>query len=299
VNPYAVSIGAAVLFGLGTALQHRSARAIPTSSVGPVRLLGRLMRDRTWLLGRVIDTAAVLGQAIALRTASLVAVQSIMACGVLVAVTASAALDRRFPARRTLVGSGIVVLGAVLISRLSLHRSGLDQPSFMRWLLVVAALAATLAVVPVARVARRRRTRRDRAVIAPSVLFGAGAGACFALGSAFLRTSSITLRDHGAHFTTGLALAGFVAMGLVGNVLAQRGFQHGAIGLGISALTATEPVAAFVAGVVLFDERPANGVALLAGGVALALVVLGIVTIGRGEASTAFGAVVPAPIGVA
>jgi hypothetical protein len=33
--------------------------------------------------------------------------------------------------------------------------------------------------------------------------------------------------------------------------------------------------------------------------VALALVVLGIVTIGRGEASTAFGAVVPAPIGVA
>ena len=107
MSTYLLAVGAAILFGVASALQHRAARAVPIAGTGPIRLMLGLLRDRLWLIGRTADTGAVVLQALALRLASLVVIQSIVACGVIAAIGASSALDKRMPRRNEVVGSAI------------------------------------------------------------------------------------------------------------------------------------------------------------------------------------------------
>src|SRR5689334_22073062 len=77
MSKYFLAIGAAICFGIASALQHRAARSVPVAGISPIRLLLRLFRNRLWVIGRAADTAAVVLQALALRLGSLVAIQSI------------------------------------------------------------------------------------------------------------------------------------------------------------------------------------------------------------------------------
>ena len=276
MNAYLPAIGAAVLFGIATAMQHRAAHAVPIQGIGTVRLILHLLRNRMWLVGRVADTVAVVLQAVALRSGSLVAVQSIVACGMVAALACSAALGRRIPRRTEVLGSLIVVLGAVLVGRVARANESGQFPRAWRWVVLAALAAAVVATVRVL-----GTSARSRSFPHPSAVLGAGAGACFAAASAFLKLGSLGVGHGVLRPATLVGVAGFAIAGFVGNVLAQRSFHLGAIAVGLPALVAAEPITALVLGAVLFHERVArngNGVAGLAG---LVVLVVGVWLLGR------------------
>lgn len=276
MSPYLPAAGAALLFGLATAMQHRAARSVPVAGVGAVRLTLRLLRNRLWLAGRVADLSAVLLQAVALHSGALVEVQGIVACGVVAALVASAALDRRMPRGVELLGSLVVVVGAVLVGNVTHanHTSGL--PPGARWVAfaaVVVAAAGALVLLG--------RGRIGRALFHPSAVLGAGAGACFAAGSAFLKITSLGVGDGVVRVGTVVGVAGFVTTAAVGNVLAQRSFHLGELAQGLPALVAAEPVAALVIGTALFHERVARSGRGIAGLAGLAILAFGVWALGR------------------
>ncbi len=273
MSGYIFASAAALCFGVASAVQHRAAHAIPVAGVGPVRLVARLIRDRRWLAGRVLDTVAVVLQALALRSGSLVVVQCIVACGIVAAIGTSAAMNRRTPHRRELLGSSIVVLGVVMVSGLTKATHAHGDPSSVQWAQIgVLALGIAafgwLALHP---------TVRWSTPVRQSLLLGVLAGACFALGSGFLKLASLALRHPGQRQIAVIAIVAFAMLGFVGNVAAQRSFQIGEISHGLPAIVATEPIVALVAGSIMFHERVAHAQRGAVGVVGLVVVIVGVI----------------------
>ena len=86
----ALALAAAFLFALSAFLQQRAARMIigaDTASLrdasGVKRLLGRLVRNRSWLTGWLTNLGGVGTQAAALKVGSVAAVQPMMAAQLL------------------------------------------------------------------------------------------------------------------------------------------------------------------------------------------------------------------------
>lgn len=281
MNPYIPAAGAAVLFGLSTAVQHRAARQVPLHDVGPVRLTLRLLRNPVWVVARVADLGAVFLQAVALRSGALVAVQGVVACGIVAALISSAVLEHRAPRRGEVLGAGLVVAGAIMVGRLT-HATGSDGvPSVARWVALGSVVAGVLVVCAALR-AGPLRTRGPH----PSIVLGASAGSCFAMGSGFLKVASLGLDGGSVHPAGVLGVVGFVVMAGVGNVFAQRCFQRGALSQGLPALVGAEPTAAFVIGMVLFHERVRRSPSGVLGLVGLVVIALGVRWLGRqGEAT--------------
>src|ERR1700722_2803368 len=113
-NPLAVilALGAASLYGLGNALEHRVVTETETGSALDVGLLRRLARRPLWLLGMFGDVGAFGLQAAALALGTLLVVQPLLACGLLVALPVSARWTGRSIQRRELIAA--VVLCASL-----------------------------------------------------------------------------------------------------------------------------------------------------------------------------------------
>lgn len=198
MNKYFLASATALLFGVATAIQHRAAHAVTYNDAGPTKLFLRLLRNPRWLVGRVLDTAVIL-QGIALRSGSLVVVQCIVAYGIVAAIGTSAATDTRWPRRRELVGSIVVVAGVVQVTGItSGRRHSHLSPFGAQWIQL---------------------------------------GAVVALGT-------------------------FVVLGVVGNVAPQRSFQIGEISRALPAHVAAEPIAALVAGMVLFHDPMSTRVRL-------------------------------------
>jgi drug/metabolite transporter (DMT)-like permease len=89
------ALGAAGLYGLGNALEHRE--VVDTEADGRlhVGLLGRLARRPLWVLGMFGDIGAYGFQAAALAYGSLLVVQPLLVCGLLVALPLNARWTRR------------------------------------------------------------------------------------------------------------------------------------------------------------------------------------------------------------
>jgi drug/metabolite transporter (DMT)-like permease len=289
VTGYLLAIAAACCFGSATALQHRAARAVPYASVSALRLTVRLVRDPTWLVGRVADIAAVVLQALALRHGSLLGVQSIVSCGIVVAIALSAAMHRRVPHRRELVGAALLIVGVAMTSLLTRTGTKAGQQSLSRAFIFVAALVAlgTLGGAVI-------RSSRNRRVLAqPTAMLGAAAGACFATGNAFLKIGSLAATTPIRSNLLVVALGMFALLGLVGNVLVQRGFQLGEISPGLSALVAAEPVTALAVGAFVLHDRIASGLHGGLGAIGLCLLVVGVYTASTGGRSTPLPTTMP------
>jgi len=113
-----LSLCAAVLFNVGAALQALDAREVPEEGLKRSLLL-RLLRRRRWLLGTALVILGFPFQALALSVASLAAVQSVLALGLVVLLVIGATkLGERVGAFEVgavtalILGAALVVLGA-------------------------------------------------------------------------------------------------------------------------------------------------------------------------------------------
>jgi len=101
----------AVLYGAGVAVEHRQAARMPTAVAGRPRMLALLARQPSWLLGAALETGGFALHAAALRSGSLLAVQMILGCSLLVSISLTGLLSRKplprvcWPAIFTIVAS--------------------------------------------------------------------------------------------------------------------------------------------------------------------------------------------------
>lgn len=118
----ALGLAAAFLFALSAFLQQRAASIIIGADTASLRdasgvkpLLGRLVRNRTWLAGWLTNLGGVGTQAAALKVGSVAAVQPMMAAQLLFVLSLASGEERRWPSPRDWKSALAVCAGLVLL----------------------------------------------------------------------------------------------------------------------------------------------------------------------------------------
>jgi drug/metabolite transporter (DMT)-like permease len=264
-----LSFSAATLFALTTNLHRGAASAIPMEEGGPVRLLLRLLRTPRWLLGSLCALVALSLHTVALRFGTVIVVQAVLSTGLVLALGLEAFRERRRPRPGEVGGWLLVVAGIVLVLSLAQPHGGQHMGNVSHVVSLLTAIAAAAAGLLVG------RTRLPRPVVA--VVMGSAAGACFALDAVFLKGIAGSV-GHAWTWVAVFDLAGFIVASVLGNLVVQRAYQQAPLRHVLPAVTAADPVAASVIGVLILHEHLRAGqlavVGLLVGLVAM---VVGIV----------------------
>lgn len=268
--PVLLAAVAAVLFAAGNNLQRHAAAKVPAIGYGPIRLIRRLLHSPRWLAGGVCAIGGLLCQARALTQGGVILVQAVIASTLVYSLLMESAVERRRPAAVQVAGAAVVVLGIVLLVGVGKPVSGGGLPSLWR----AAPAWVAIALIGGGALLRARLRPKGRRT---AIVLGAAAGTCFAVDAVFLRGVAEALSPFDT-ITVATNVVGFAAASAAGNLAIQRGFQLAPLRHVLPAMAATEPVAAFAAGWVVFGERlhPGPvGVAAVVGG--LLLMVTGVV----------------------
>jgi drug/metabolite transporter (DMT)-like permease len=275
---YAITLVAALLLGVGFVLQQQSAETAPQSHFLSFRLFGDLFRKRKWLAG---IGCMILGQILAawsIGHLALSVVEPLLTTNLLVALILAVPLSHQAVRVTEVAGALLLIAGETILSLArSIEPIGQSFGSFSHW--PAAAVIAGIAFIAVQ--AGRRRSGRHRAT-----LTGLGAGLVFGIQDALTRQTLQILQHHGMsgllHSWSAYCL---VATGAVGILLMQSAFNAGPLHSSLPTITAGEPVAGILLGIVVFGDRislsPAS-LAMHAGG--LAALVLGVILVARAPA---------------
>jgi drug/metabolite transporter (DMT)-like permease len=269
VGSIVCALGAALMFAVSATLQQTAARsANPRSTEATTEgavatprwawlpilgMLGKLFRDRRWLAGWVANLVAFGLHATALHLGSIVVVQALLVVQLLFALPMASVRDRHWPMRRDWIGTALICTGLVV---LLIVRHGIAQTTARRAdAPLVAAVAAGLVVLLLAAARLDRRHGQVR-----SALVAAGAGICFALTAVFVVLVTDDLARQGPlDVLTDWPVYGVALSTLCSGLLVQDAFASGSLPTALTTMTITDPVASFLAGVVLFDAAAPTG----------------------------------------
>ena len=275
---YAITLVAALLLGIGFVLQQQSAETAPESHFLSPRLFADLFRKRKWLAGII---CMILGQVLAawsIGHLALSLVEPLLTTNLLVALVLAVPLSHQALGITEVVGALLLIAGETILSLArSIEPIGESFGSFSHW--PAAAGIACIAFVAVQ--AGRNRSGRRRAT-----LTGLGAGLVFGIQDALTRQTLQILQHHGVsgllHSWSAYCL---VATGAVGLLLMQSAFNAGPLHSSLPTITAGEPVAGILLGIVVFGDRISlspGSLAMHAGG--LAALVVGVILVARAPA---------------
>jgi drug/metabolite transporter (DMT)-like permease len=290
-----LSLLAALLFACAAAFQqraaHRTARTAAaarepamadsartwTTWLPVLSLLSRLLRDRLWLLGWVTNLAGFLAQAAALHFGSISVVQPLLIAQLLFALPLATRLSHRRLLPRDWFGAAAVCGGLAVL--LSVRGAAPDSGEPARTHVLLATSAALVLVVGLVASGQLVRSRPQFRAALVSV----AAGVCFCMSAVFITLTTADLINRGVGATAtdwpGYALAGSTVLGLL---LEQDAFAAGSLPTAVAAMTITNPVASYLAGVLAFNGTAPQTPGALAG-VASAglLVVVGVITLAQ------------------
>ncbi len=252
---------AAVCYGVASVLQSMAANAVARGGGLDLGLLGRLVRQRTYLAGLAADGVGFLASVLALRSLPLFLVQSAIAGSVgVTAVVASRVLGVRLTRREWLalvaLGAGLVLLG------LSAHEgSAAALPLATRWAVLVS--AAVLALT-----AARAGSLRP-AVRLPAL--GALAGLAFAATGVAAR--SLEVPSPWWHVVADPLAWALPVQGLLGAQLFAMALQSGSVTVASAVTFVVETVVPSAVGLWLLGDSTRAGLApVAAAGFVLAVV---------------------------
>jgi len=279
----ALGLAAAFLFALSAFLQQGAARAAvgDTSTLrdasGVMRLLGRLVRNRTWLVGWITNLCGVGTQAAALKVGSVAAVQPLMASQLLFVLTLASGEQRRWPSTRDWLSALAVCAGLVLL--LTADASSLAGAPHRHRVLMATACTVGLIVV-------LRQLSRHAFPWLAGPLVGVAAGLCHALNAVYLK---LTVEDvyHGGAAATlfDWPVYALVLTAVSGMLLVQIAFASGPLPPAIAAMSVTNPVASFVLGILAFDAPAPRGAGVLSA-IAVSGVLIAVGIVGLANASS-------------
>jgi hypothetical protein len=275
----ALALAAAFLFALSAFLQQREARTVfggdPASlrdAAGVKRLLGRLVRSRTWLAGWLTNLCGVGTQAAALKVGSVAAVQPMMAAQLLFVLGLASGEQRRWPSGRDWLSALAVCAGLVLL--LTADASPLTgAPHRHRVLLATVCMVGLIVTL--------RQVSRHTFPWLAGLLVGVAAGLCHALNAVYLK---LTVEDvfHGGVLATLVdwPVYALAVTAVSGMLLVQIAFASGPLPPAVAAMSVTNPVASFVLGILAFDapapRDPGVLSAIAVSGVLIAVGVVGL-----------------------
>ena len=269
---YAITLVAALLLGTGFVLQQHAAERAPESHYLSVRIIGDLLHKRKWLAG---IGCMILGQVLAawsIGHLELSFVEPLLTTNLLFALVLAVPLSGQAVRVTEVIGALLLIAGETI---LSLARStqpiGQSFGSFSHW--PAAAVIAGIAFLTVQ--AGRRRAGNRRAT-----LTGLGAGLVFGIQDALTRQTIQVLQHHGiSGMLDRWSVYCLVATGAVGILLMQSAFNAGPLHSSLPTISAGEPVAGILLGILVFGDRvqltpgmlamQAGGLAALVGGVVL------------------------------
>ena len=168
----------------------------------------------------------------------------------------------------------LVVAGVVTLLALAHPHGGKNiGTESLAVTLLLAALVASLGLLA-------GRTRLPRPAVA--VVMGGAAGTLFALDAVFLKAVAGATDDLVSPRSL-LDLGGFLLASVLGNLVVQRAYQQAPLRHVLPSVTAADPLAASVVGIVLLHEHLKPGLIPVAGlVVGLGAMVVGIVAATRG-----------------
>lgn len=280
ITVIALGLAAALVFALSAFLQRRAAHDAlgghPSSLTGPVsvlRFVRRLTHSRTWIAGWVTNVVGNGVQAIALKLGSVSLVQPLMSMQLLFALSLASAEERRWPSPRDLASAAAVCGGLVVL----LTTEGATPPSAPPHRGRALAIAATVIAIIAA---LRFVSRRVSATLA-SILSGISAGLCHAMSAVLIK---VIVEDAAAHGVAAVPVHwpvyALIVSTVSGFVLGQIAVASGPLPAAVAAMSATNPVASFLAGMLAFDapmpRDPAVVAAIAASGVMIVVGIIGL-----------------------
>ncbi|MGD0933578.1 MAG: DMT family transporter [Streptosporangiaceae bacterium] len=275
---YAITLVAAVLLGVGFVLQQQTAETAPQSHFLSPRLFLDLFKKRKWLAGIGCMIAGQVLAAWSLGHLSLGLVEPLLTFNLLVALILAVPISHQ-PVRITeIVGALVLIAGETILSLARVIQPiGQSFGSFSHW-----PGAGGIALIAFAAVqAGRRRSGKRRATWT-----GLGAGLVFGIQDALTRQTLQILQNHGiSGMLQSWSAYCLVATGAVGILLMQSAFNSGPLHASLPTITAGEPVAGILLGIIVFGDRISltpGSLALQAGG--LFALVLGVVLVARAPA---------------
>jgi hypothetical protein len=284
----ALGLAAAFLFALSAFLQQRAARAAigdDTSTLrdasGVMRLLARLVRNRTWLVGWITNLCGVGTQAAALKVGSVAAVQPLMASQLLFVLTFASGEQRRWPSTRDWLSALAVCAGLVLL--LTADASSLTgAPHRHRVLMATVCMVGLIVIL--------RQLSRHTFPWLAGPLVGVAAGLCHALNAVYLKLTVEDLYHGGAAATLfDWPVYALVATAVSGMLLVQIAFASGPLPPAVAAMSVTNPVASFVLGILAFDAPAPRGLGVLSAiAVSGVLITVGIVGLANASSTRRF-----------
>lgn len=243
----AATLVAAMLIGFGFVLQQHAAQQVRSSQFLRLGLIAKLVHNRRWLAGIGVTIAGYLLSAWTLGHLRLSLTEPLLASSLIFALLLAVPLSGQALRRTEIIGAVLLTAG---VAALSLSRSvrspGLSFGSFSHW--PAAAVIALIAVVLV-----RLGWRRSGQVRA--TLIGIASGLFFGISDAFTRVSVLLIDHH--HLVRLLEhWPGYatVVSSLIGLWLMQNAFNAGPLHASLPGVTAAEPAAGIVLGIVVFGD---------------------------------------------
>jgi hypothetical protein len=280
----ALGLAAAFLFALSAFLQQRAARAAIGEDVstlrdasGVVRLLGHLMRNRTWLVGWITNLFGVGTQAAALKVGSVAAVQPLMASQLLFVLSLASGEQRRWPSARDWMSALAVCAGLVLL--LTAGASPLNGAPHRHRVLIATVCMVGLIVI-------LRQLSRHTFPWLAGPLVGVAAGLCHALNAVYLKLTVEDLYHGGAAvMLSDWPVYALAVTAVSGMLLVQIAFASGPLPPAVAAMSVTNPVASFVLGILAFDAPAPRGLGVLSA-IAVSGVLITVGIVGLANASS-------------
>ncbi|HEY2077009.1 MAG TPA: DMT family transporter [Streptosporangiaceae bacterium] len=271
----AVTLVAAMLSGVGFVLQQHAAEQVRSSQFLGLGLIARLVHNRRWLAGFAVMVAGYLVAAWTLGHLDLSVTEPLLSTNLIFALFLAVPLSGQALRRTEIVGALLLTTGVAALSLTrSVHAPVLSFGSFSHW--PAAGLIAVIAVALVQLGRRRSGTVR-------ATLTGTAAGLFLGIADAFTRLSvqeidgkqPLGLLDHWPGYATILA-------SIIGLWLMQNAFNAAQLHASLPAVTAAEPAAGIVLGIVVFGDVVHVSPPLLALQVAgIAAMVCGVILVAR------------------
>jgi drug/metabolite transporter (DMT)-like permease len=245
----ALAILAALLFALGTVLQQKGTLSTAAGEGDPHFLI-QILRRPVWLAGAILQSAGWVVQAMALDRASLVAVQSLTALSLVIALPLGIALTSQHIGRRELAGATLTLVGIVFFISAGQPQGGTSHPSASVWW--AACLITGVLVLILARVGRRF-TGASKALT-----YGAAAGVGYGLQAAVTKTFVTEIGGGVVALLGSWSMYVLIISAVTGFALQQSALKTGVLAPAMASSNSVTLFSSVILGVTVYGETLAK-----------------------------------------
>ncbi|GAB3015949.1 DMT family transporter [Mycobacterium bourgelatii] len=272
-----LALSSALCIATGDVLQQQVAHRITDKSVGQVKLLAKLVRNRRWRWGTVLLAASIGLQAAALGQGSVLLVQALLMLSLLFALPMSAVLSKRKVTASQWIWAGLLTAAVTVVVVVGHPEAGHSGAPLRTWAVVAVVLGPVLALCVV--------TAQIRGGPRGAMLFALVSGSLWGVFAVLTKEVVARLGDGGGALVRTPELYACILVAMGGILWSQSAFRAGPLTASMPTLQVAQPVVAAALGLLVLDEKLNTGrVGLIALGVASLVMVAAIVKLAGFEA---------------